>query len=68
MDGPLLKFSLEKGFGESWWNICPACGNVSTRTTFWKDGTAEHGDCLVCLRMGDIMELDELLLKNQVKR
>ncbi len=68
MDDALLKFGLVKGFGESWWNICPACGNASIRVTFWEDGTAEHSDCLVCLRMREIMELDELLVKNKVKR
>jgi hypothetical protein len=61
MDGPLLKFSLEKGFGGSCRNICPVCGNVSIRTIFREDGTAEHSDCLVCIRMGAVMELGELL-------
>jgi Zn ribbon nucleic-acid-binding protein len=68
MDGSLLKFSLEKGFGESWWNICPVCGNASIRTVFWEDGTVEHRDCLVCLRMGEKMELEELLSKNQAEQ
>jgi len=68
MDGSLLKFSLETGFGEFWWNICPVCGNASIRTVFWEDGTAEHSVCLVCIRMGEIMELEELLSKNQAEQ
>jgi hypothetical protein len=57
--GSTLKFSLTKGFGEFFWNLCPVCGCASIRTTFWEDGTAEHGECLVCMRMSEVMELDE---------
>ncbi len=54
-----MKYSNRKGFGESFWNLCPVCWCASIRTTFWEDGTAEHGDCLVCNRMSEIMELEE---------
>lgn len=55
----IFKYSLERGFGEFFWNLCPACGGVSIRTTFWEDGTAEHGECLICKRMSEVMELED---------
>ncbi len=59
INGSTLKFSLTKGFGEFFWNLCPVCGCASIRTIFWEDGTAEHGECVACQRMSEIMELDE---------
>lgn len=53
-------YAKGKGFGEFFWNLCPACGNASVKIVFWEDGTVEHGDCLVCKRMSEIMELQEL--------
>ncbi len=55
----ILKYSLRKGFGEFFWNLCPVCGCASIRTTFWEDGSVEHSECLVCTRMSEIMELEE---------
>jgi hypothetical protein len=57
--GSTQKFSITKGFGQSIWNLYPVCGCASIRATFWENGTAEHGECLVCQRMSEIMELDE---------
>ena len=57
----IFKYSLEKGFGEFFWNVCPVCGGAAIRTTFWEDGTAEHGECLVCKRMSEVMELEDCL-------
>ena len=56
-----------KGFGEFFWNLCPVCGNASVKTTFWEDGKAEQGECLVCVRMAEIMELEEMYLAFEEK-
>ncbi len=57
----IVKYSLEKGFGEFFWNVCHLCGCVSIKTTFWEDGTVEHGECLICKRMSEIMELEDFV-------
>ncbi len=56
----IFKYSLARGFGEFFWNVCPVCGGTSIKTTFWEDGTVEHGECLICNRMSELMELEEL--------
>jgi hypothetical protein len=56
----IFKYSLARGFGEFFWNFCPVCGCASIKTTFWEDGTVEHGECLICDRMSELMELEEL--------
>ncbi|MEW6107938.1 MAG: hypothetical protein AB1632_02040 [Nitrospirota bacterium] len=63
----ILKFSLEKGFGEFFWNLCPICGGVSIRTTSWEDGTIEREECLICNRMLEVMELEEFLKVREQK-
>ncbi len=63
----VFKFNPVKGFGEFFWNLCHICGGVSIRTTFWEDGTVEHGECLICNRMSEIMELEELMIKQASK-
>jgi len=55
----IFKYNRAKGFGEFFWNVCHICGGVSIRTTFWEDGTVEHGECMICRRMSEIMELEE---------
>jgi len=55
----LFKYDLKKGFGEFFWNICHLCGSASIKTTLWEDGTVDHGECLTCNRMSEIMELEE---------
>ncbi len=46
-----LRFSLEKGFGESCYIVCPVCGNLGIKLIRWEDGTEEIKDCAVCRRM-----------------
>jgi hypothetical protein len=46
-----LKYSDEKGFGESYYITCPVCWNASIRYIKWEDGTEETGECPVCERM-----------------
>lgn len=63
MEDGILKFSLGKGFGEMFWNLCPVCGNASVRTTFWEDKTVEHEECATCERMIEIMDLEDLFAR-----
>jgi hypothetical protein len=56
----IFKYSQSRGFGEFFWNSCPVCGCSSIRTTLWEDGTVEHGECLICDRMSELIELEEL--------
>jgi hypothetical protein len=63
MQDSIFKYSLAKGFGEFFWNSCPVCGCASIKTTFWEDGSVEHGECLICKRMSELMELEELFGK-----
>jgi hypothetical protein len=57
----IFKYSLGKGFGELIWNLCPMCGGTAIKTTLWEDGTVERGECLICKRMREIMELEDAL-------
>jgi len=45
----ILKYNLQKGFGELLWIICPVCWN-SMKVTHWEDGSVEE-ECLSCARM-----------------
>jgi len=58
----VLKFDNERGFSESFWNLCIVCGNASVRTSVWEDGVIEYGECLICSRMSEIMQLEESFL------
>jgi Zn ribbon nucleic-acid-binding protein len=42
----LLKYDQEKGYGEMFWAICPACWNPIS-VTYWENGT-EEAECQVC--------------------
>jgi hypothetical protein len=57
----IFKYSLERGFGELIWNLCPMCGGTAIKTTLWEDGSVERGECLICKRTREIMELEEAL-------
>lgn len=50
-------FSKERGIGESYYILCPACGNSGIRTVRWEDGTGEEGECSICRRMEETMIL-----------
>jgi hypothetical protein len=60
-------YTSGKGFGEFFWNFCPVCGNASVKTAFRENGMVEHGECLVCIRMSEIMEIEELYSKEPGK-
>jgi hypothetical protein len=46
-----LRYSNEKGFGESYYILCQVCWNSSIKVKKWEDGTEETSDCPVCERM-----------------
>jgi hypothetical protein len=46
-----LKYGIEKGFGEAYYIICPACWNASILFIRWEDGAEETSECPVCERM-----------------
>ncbi len=50
-----LRYSNEKGFGESYFILCPVCWNASIKVIRWEDGEEEFGECLVCKRMEYLM-------------
>jgi hypothetical protein len=45
----ILKFSLEKGFGETHWITCPVCWNAM-KVTEWENGSIEE-ECAACERI-----------------
>jgi hypothetical protein len=61
MPGTVLHYDLVRGFGEMFWGICPACGEVSVRTILWEDGSSAREECLICKRMREVMELEEAI-------
>ena len=63
MKDSIYIYSMARGLGEFFWNLCPVCGCVSIRTTFWEDGSVEHSECKTCKRMHEFMELEELFSK-----
>jgi hypothetical protein len=54
----VLKYNIEKGFGETFWITCPCCWSAM-KVTHWEFGTAEE-DCSVCQRMEREMEKAKL--------
>lgn len=60
-DDSTLRFSNERGFGQSYYIICPVCGNSSIRVTQWENGSADSGECIICRRREEIMDLESLL-------
>jgi Zn ribbon nucleic-acid-binding protein len=50
----ILRYNIEKGFGETSWITCPSCWN-SMKVTHWEDGTVDE-ECKVCSRMEREME------------
>ena len=48
-------FSVERGFSETYYIMCPVCCNMSIKVTRWEDGT-EFEECVVCERMARYQE------------
>jgi hypothetical protein len=51
-----IVFSTLKGFGESYFILCPVCWNSSIKVTCYEDGTTEEKECGVCRRMLESMD------------
>ncbi|HSB51373.1 MAG TPA: hypothetical protein VLD40_01815 [Dissulfurispiraceae bacterium] len=50
-----IRYSEEKGFGESYYILCPVCWNSSIRLTVWETGTRDEDECATCRRMERLM-------------
>ncbi len=59
IDISTLRFSSEKGFGESYYILCPVCWNSSIKVCHWEDGSEEVMECDVCKRMEEEMSSNE---------
>ncbi len=45
-----IRFSIERGFSESFYIICPICSNAGIKVIRWEDGTEETTGCATCRR------------------
>ena len=50
-----VRFSIERGFSESYYIVCPICWNAGIKIILWEDGTEEAIDCVVCERRERMM-------------
>jgi len=60
-DDSTLRFGTEKGFSESYYIACRVCGNSSVRATEWEDGSVDSGECVICRRWEEVMDLESLI-------
>lgn len=51
-----LRFSRERGFSESYYILCPVCGNAGIIMTRWEDGAEETTECATCKRIEETMD------------
>lgn len=51
-----IRFSVERGFSESYYILCPVCWNWGIHVTLWEDGSEDLSECLTCRRMDEAME------------
>lgn len=51
-----IRFSIERGFSESFYVVCFVCQNAGIRVIRWEDGTEESTGCLTCGRLEKAME------------
>lgn len=61
-DDSTIRFSHEKGFGESYYILCPVCWNSGIKVTRWEDGTEDIKECAVCRGMELLMDADRASL------
>jgi hypothetical protein len=54
-DHATLRFSEARGFGESYFILCPVCWNSSIKLTRWEDGSVDEEECAVCARRDRIL-------------
>ncbi len=51
-----VRFSVERGFSESFTIVCPVCWNAAIKMVRWEDGSVEESECSVCRRRERMME------------
>jgi hypothetical protein len=51
-----IRFSIERGFSESFYILCPVCWNSGIRIVRWEDGSEEVNECTVCKRRERMMK------------
>ncbi len=51
-----IRFSIERGFSESFYIICPVCSNAGIKVIRWEDGTEETTGCATCRRRDRMIE------------
>lgn len=51
-----VRFSVERGFSESFYIVCPVCWNAGIKMVRWEDGSVEELECSVCRRRDEMME------------
>ncbi len=54
-----IRFSIERGFSESFFIICPICSNAGIKVIRWEDGTEETLGCATCKRRDRMIEEQE---------
>jgi hypothetical protein len=54
-----IRFSIERGFSESFYVICPVCWNAGIKIIRWEDGSEETAGCATCRRREKMMESRE---------
>ncbi len=52
----IVRFSLERGFSEFFYIVCPVCGNASISVVRWEGGAVEERECAVCRRREGSMQ------------
>jgi hypothetical protein len=60
-----LRFSIERGFSESYYIVCPVCWNAGIKIILWEDGSEEVAECTICRRREGIMESPDAESTNQ---
>lgn len=51
-----VRFSIVRGFSESFYIVCPVCWNAGIKMVRWEDGSVEELECSVCRRREKMME------------
>jgi len=54
-------FNPARGLGESYYLLCPVCGNSGIRVIRWEDGASDEGECVICKRMEELMDLSAFI-------
>jgi len=50
IDEATLRFHPEKGFGQTYWILCPVCWNSGIKITLWDSGAEDSDECINCER------------------